>query len=52
MNQTREQLIALGAVFEAAALVDRIAKAETPGQAVEDVLGLCRELAEGVRAAR
>ncbi|WP_443191222.1 tryptophan synthase subunit alpha [Pseudomonas indica] len=39
-------------VVVGSALVDRIAKAETPGQAVEDVLGLCRELAEGVRAAR
>ncbi|MFZ6044804.1 high frequency lysogenization protein HflD [Pseudomonas sp. CR3202] len=36
MNQTREQLVALGAVFEAAALVDRIAKT---GQISEPPLG-------------
>src|SRR5690606_3735271 len=36
MNQTREQLVALGAVFEAAALVDRIA---TTGQVSESPLG-------------
>ncbi|WP_375738255.1 high frequency lysogenization protein HflD [Pseudomonas boanensis] len=36
MNQTQEQLIALGAVFEAASLVDRIAKT---GQISEPPLG-------------
>jgi tryptophan synthase alpha chain len=34
------------------ALIDRIAKASSKEQAVRDVLGLCRELAEGVRGAR
>src|SRR5690606_11040474 len=34
------------------ALVGRTAKAATPQQAVQDVLGLCRELADGVRGAR
>lgn len=34
------------------ALIDRIAKASSKEQAVGDVLGLCRELAEGVRGAR
>ncbi|MCL7463270.1 tryptophan synthase subunit alpha [Pseudomonas sp. NW5] len=34
------------------ALIDRIARAGSPAEAVEGVLGLCRELAEGVRNAR
>ncbi len=34
------------------ALIDRIAKAASKEQAVSDVLGLCRELAAGVRGAR
>lgn len=34
------------------ALIDRIARAGSPAEAVEGVLGLCRELAEGVRGAR
>ena len=34
------------------ALIDRIAKAGSPAEAVSGVLGLCRELAEGVRRAR
>lgn len=34
------------------ALIDRIAKASSKEQAVSDVLGLCRKLAEGVRRAR
>ena len=34
------------------ALIDRIAKASSPAEAVSGVLGLCRELAEGVRGAR
>ena len=39
-------------VVVGSALVDRIAKAAGKEQAVGDVLGLCRELAEGVRGAR
>ncbi|SDH34793.1 tryptophan synthase, alpha chain [Pseudomonas benzenivorans] len=39
-------------VVVGSALVDRIAKAENDQQAVDGVLGLCRELAEGVRGAR
>jgi len=39
-------------VVVGSALVDRIAKAESKEQAVSDVLGLCRALAEGVRGAR
>ncbi|MEE4463106.1 tryptophan synthase subunit alpha [Azotobacter chroococcum] len=39
-------------VVVGSALVDRIAKAAGKEQAVSDVLGLCRELAEGVRGAR
>ncbi|GAB3383277.1 tryptophan synthase subunit alpha [Azotobacter armeniacus] len=39
-------------VVVGSALVDRIAKAGSNEQAVGDVLGLCRELAEGVRGAR
>ncbi|MBF7144416.1 MULTISPECIES: tryptophan synthase subunit alpha [Pseudomonas] len=39
-------------VVVGSALVDKIAKAATPQQAVDDVLGLCGELAEGVRSAR
>ena len=34
------------------ALIDRIAQAASPAEAVSGVLGLCRELAEGVRGAR
>ena len=34
------------------ALIDRIAKAGSSAEAVSGVLGLCRELAEGVRGAR
>lgn len=34
------------------ALIDRIAKAASPAEAVSGVLELCRELAEGVRGAR
>ena len=34
------------------ALIDKIAEAQSPQQAVDGVLGLCRELAEGVRGAR
>jgi tryptophan synthase alpha chain len=34
------------------ALIDQIAAAQSPQQAVDGVLGLCRELAEGVRGAR
>ncbi len=34
------------------ALIDKIAEAQSPQQAIDGVLGLCRELAEGVRNAR
>jgi tryptophan synthase alpha chain len=34
------------------ALIDKIAEANSPQQAIDGVLGLCRELAEGVRGAR
>ena len=34
------------------ALIDKIAEAQSPQQAIDGVLGLCRELAEGVRGAR
>jgi tryptophan synthase alpha chain len=34
------------------ALIDKIAAAKSPQQAIDGVLGLCRELAEGVRGAR
>jgi tryptophan synthase alpha chain len=34
------------------ALIDKIAEAQSPQQAVDGVLGLCRELADGVRGAR
>jgi len=39
-------------VVVGSALVDQIAKAESPAQAIDGVLSLCRELAEGVRNAR
>ena len=39
-------------VVVGSALVDRIAKADTPKQAIHDVLALCSELAAGVRGAR
>jgi tryptophan synthase alpha chain len=39
-------------VVVGSALVDQIANAQNDQQAVEGVLGLCRELAEGVRGAR
>ena len=39
-------------VVVGSALVDRIANAESDQQAVDGVLGLCRQLAEGVRGAR
>ncbi|TRO13614.1 tryptophan synthase subunit alpha [Ectopseudomonas mendocina] len=34
------------------ALIDKIAEAQSPQQAIDGVLGLCRELAEGVRGVR
>ena len=34
------------------ALIDKIAEEKSPQQAIDGVLGLCRELAEGVRGAR
>ena len=39
-------------VVVGSALVDQIANAESPTQAIDGVLGLCRQLAEGVRSAR
>nr|WP_286945853.1 tryptophan synthase subunit alpha [Pseudomonas sp. UBA6718] len=39
-------------VVVGSALVDQIAKAESPAQAVDGVLSLCAQLAEGVRGAR
>jgi tryptophan synthase alpha chain len=39
-------------VVVGSALVDQIAKAESPEQAVKGVLSLCKSLAEGVRGAR
>ena len=39
-------------VVVGSALIDQIANAETSEQAVKGVLGLCRELSEGVRGAR
>ena len=39
-------------VVVGSALVDQIANAESPQQAIDGVLGLCRQLAEGVRSAR
>jgi tryptophan synthase alpha chain len=39
-------------VVVGSALIDQIAGAETSEQAVEDVLGLCREISAGVRGAR
>ncbi|WP_454256641.1 tryptophan synthase subunit alpha [Pseudomonas sp. Marseille-Q8238] len=39
-------------VVVGSALIDQIAKADTDQQAIDGVLGLCAELAEGVRGAR
>ena len=39
-------------VVVGSALVEQVAKAESPAQAIDGVLSLCRELAEGVRGAR
>ncbi|RMH83011.1 tryptophan synthase subunit alpha [Pseudomonas sp. AOB-7] len=39
-------------VVVGSALVDQIAKANSPQQAIDGVLGLCAQLAEGVRVAR
>ncbi|PYC29415.1 tryptophan synthase subunit alpha [Aquipseudomonas alcaligenes] len=39
-------------VVVGSALVDQIAKAESPPQAIDGVLSLCAQLAEGVRGAR
>lgn len=54
--RTPEQASAIARLSEGvvvgSALIDQIAKAETPEQAVEGVLGLCRELSAGVRVAR
>ena len=54
--RTPEQAAAIArlsdGVVVGSALVDKIAQAKTPGQAVTDVLSLCSTLAEGVRGAR
>ncbi|MFC3608020.1 tryptophan synthase subunit alpha [Stutzerimonas tarimensis] len=54
--RTPEQAAAVARLAEGvvvgSALIDQIAKAGSSEQAVEGVLGLCRELAEGVRGAR
>ena len=39
-------------VVVGSALIDQIANASSPQQAIDGVLGLCRELSEGVRGAR
>ena len=39
-------------VVVGSALIDQIANANSPQQAIDGVLGLCRELADGVRGAR
>lgn len=39
-------------VVVGSALIDQIANATSPQQAIDGVLGLCRELADGVRGAR
>lgn len=39
-------------VVVGSSLVDQIAKADSPQQAIDGVLGLCAQLAEGVRGAR
>ena len=39
-------------VVVGSALIDQIANAASPQQAIDGVLGLCRELADGVRGAR
>ena len=39
-------------VVVGSALIDQIANAASPQQAIDGVLGLCRQLAEGVRGAR
>ncbi|MDZ5603201.1 tryptophan synthase subunit alpha [Pseudomonas sp. RP23018S] len=54
--RTPEQAAAIArladGVVVGSALVDKIAQAETPGQAIDDVLSLCSALAKGVRNAR
>jgi len=54
--RTPEQAAAIArradGVVVGSALIDQIAKAESGPQAIEGVLGLCRELSEGVRDAR
>ena len=54
--RTPDQAAAIARLSEGvvvgSALIDQIANAETSEQAVEGVLGLCRELSEGVRRAR
>ena len=54
--RTPEQAAAIARLAEGvvvgSALIDQIANAETSEQAVEGVLGLCREISAGVRSAR
>ena len=54
--RTPEQAAAIARLTEGvvvgSALIDQIANAETSEQAVEGVLGLCREISAGVRGAR
>lgn len=54
--RTPEQAAAIArltdGVVVGSALIDQIAKAESSEQAVEGVIGLCRELSAGVRGAR
>ena len=50
-GQIRDFRLADGVVV-GSALVDQIAKAASPQQAIDGVLGLCAQLAEGVRGAR
>ena len=54
--RTPEQAAAIArladGVVVGSALIDQIANASSPQQAIDGVLGLCRELADGVRGAR
>ncbi len=54
--RTPEQAAAIArladGVVVGSAFVDKVAKATSPGQAIEDVLSLCQDLADGVRKAR
>ncbi len=54
--RTPEQAAAIARLAEGvvvgSALIDQIANAKSSEQAVEGVLGLCREISAGVRGAR